>query len=85
LFGQVGVVKGVAPAPEALIIAFGKSSRSKGVSGVEQTQPRSHLALGVAYAEAGVTAEAEREFQELASENEGSADAQRLLQSLRSH
>jgi len=72
------------PAPEARFAILDEAN-AEAIARLEQTQPRSHLALGVAYAEAGVTAEAEREFQELASENEGSADAQRLLQSLRSH
>ncbi len=46
---------------------------------LERVQPRSHLALGLAYAEAGIVAEAERELSALASENPGSAEAQRLL------
>ena len=72
------------PAPEARFAVLDEAN-AKAIARLEQTEPRSHLALGVAYAEAGVTAEAEREFQELASENQGSADAQRLLQSLHSH
>ena len=72
------------PAPEARFAILDETNASS-IARLEQIQPRSHLALGVAYAEAGVTAEAERAFQELASENRGSADARRLLQSLRSH
>jgi len=72
------------PAPEARFAVLDEPN-ARTIARLEQAQPRSHLALGVAYAEAGVTAEAERELQELASENQGSADAQRLLQSLRSH
>jgi len=72
------------PAPEARFAVLDETN-AKSIARLELTQPRSHLALGVAYAEAGVTAEAEREFQELASENQGSADVRRLLQSLRSH
>jgi hypothetical protein len=71
------------PAPEARFAVLDEAN-AKEIARLEAVQPRSHLALGVAYAEAGVTAEAERELQELASENLGSADAQRLLQSLRS-
>jgi hypothetical protein len=71
------------PAPEARFAILDETN-AKSIARLEQIQPRSHLVLGVAYAEAGVTAEAEREFQELASENRGSADARRLLQSLRS-
>lgn len=72
------------PAPEARFAILDETN-AQSIARLEQIEPRSHLALGVAYAEAGVTAEAEREFQELASENRGSADARRLLQSLRSH
>jgi hypothetical protein len=72
------------PAPEARFAVL-DDGNAKAIARLEQTQPRSHLALGVAYAEAGVTAEAERELEELAGENQGSADARRLLQSLRSH
>jgi hypothetical protein len=72
------------PVPEARFAVLDERN-AKAIARLEQTQPRSHLALGVAYAEAGVTAEAERELQELAGENQGSADARRLLQSLRSH
>lgn len=72
------------PAPEARFAILDETN-ARSLARLEQIEPRSHLALGVAYAEAGVTAEAEREFQELANENRGSADARRLLQSLRSH
>jgi len=50
---------------------------------LEHVQPRSHLALGLAYAEAGITAEAERELSALASENPESADVQRLLRQIK--
>ena len=72
------------PAPEARFAVLDEAN-AQAIARLELVQPRSHLALGVAYASAGVTAEAERELQELASENQNSADAQRLLQSLRSH
>ncbi|HJW95937.1 MAG TPA: hypothetical protein VJ901_20180 [Thermoanaerobaculia bacterium] len=72
------------PAPEARFAVL-DAANAQEIARLELVQPRSHLALGVAYASAGVTAEAERELQELANENRGSADAQRLLQSLRSH
>jgi hypothetical protein len=72
------------PAPEARFAILDETN-AQSLARLERIEPRSHLALGVAYAEAGVTAEAERELQELASENRGSADARRLLQSLRSH
>lgn len=84
-FGKSGETTSPAPpAPEARFAVLDETN-AKSIARLEQSQPRSHLALGVAYAEAGVTAEAEREFQELASENRDSADARRLLQSLRSH
>jgi hypothetical protein len=44
----------------------------------------SHLALGVFYAQAGMIAEAEREFQELADKNSTSPIARRLLDTIRS-
>lgn len=45
---------------------------------------RSHLALGVYYANAGMVAEAEREFQALANENPSSPIATKLLRTVRS-
>ncbi len=47
-------------------------------------RPRSHLALGVFYANAGMAAEADREFQMLAEENPQSPIAARLLRAVRS-
>lgn len=44
----------------------------------------SHLAFGVFYAQAGMIAEAEREFQELANNNSNSLIARRLLNTIRS-
>jgi hypothetical protein len=44
----------------------------------------SHLALGVFYAQAGMIAEAEREFQKLADKNPNSPIARRLLNLIRS-
>ncbi|MGE0129319.1 MAG: zf-HC2 domain-containing protein [Blastocatellales bacterium] len=44
----------------------------------------SHLALGVFYAQAGMIAEAEREFQKLADRNPNSPIVRRLLNTLRS-
>lgn len=46
-------------------------------------RPRSHLALGIFYANAGMTAEAEREFQMLTLENPRSPIAARLLRAVR--
>jgi predicted anti-sigma-YlaC factor YlaD len=47
-------------------------------------RPQSHLALGIFYANAGMTAEAERELQMLALENPRSPIADRLLRAVRS-
>jgi hypothetical protein len=47
-----------------------------------QQQPRSHLALGVAYAHAGAESEAEHELEIVAGENRGSSLAQNLLKSV---
>lgn len=49
-----------------------------------KTNSKSHLALGVFYARAGMIAEAEREFQILAKENPRSPIAQKLLQEIQS-
>lgn len=51
---------------------------------VLKKRPRSYLALGVFYANAGMAAEAEREFQMLATENPRSPIAARLLRAVRS-
>ena len=46
--------------------------------------PRSNLALGVFYANAGMVSEAEREFQTLAKQNPDSRIAAKLLRAVRS-
>lgn len=49
-----------------------------------QTRTRSHLALGIFYARAGMLEDAEREFQALIKQNPQSAVAMRLLRSVQS-
>jgi hypothetical protein len=75
-----------APAPPAPMARFGvlDASRAKEIDRLAAQQPPSHLALGIAYAEAGALPDAEREFRTLVDENRGNGSAQRLLESVRS-
>lgn len=74
-----------APAPPAPMARFGvlDEPRAKEINRLAAQQPPSHLALGIAYAEAGALPDAEREFRVLVEENRGSGSAQRLLDSVR--
>jgi hypothetical protein len=74
-----------APAPPAPMARFGvlDAPRAKEIDRLTAQQPPSHLALGIAYAEAGALPDAEREFRVLVEENRGSGSAQRLLDSVR--
>jgi hypothetical protein len=75
-----------APAPPAPMARFGvlDAPRAREIDRIAAQQPPSHLALGIAYAEAGALPDAEREFRVLVEENRGSGSAQRLLESVRS-
>lgn len=70
------------PAPEARFRVLDES-RARELSRAERAAPRSHLALGVLYARAGLFDEAEREFQLLTAANPRSAAARRLLRDVR--
>ncbi|HKO02055.1 MAG TPA: zf-HC2 domain-containing protein [Thermoanaerobaculia bacterium] len=70
------------PAPEARFAVIDVNEAAR-IDELQQMQPRSHLALGVAYAEAGAAAEAERELEALSAENRGSEVAARLLRTVR--
>jgi len=70
------------PAPEARFAVIDVNEAAR-IDELQQMQPRSHLALGVAYAEAGAAAEAERELEALSAENRGSEAAARLLRTIR--
>ncbi|HWS71875.1 MAG TPA: hypothetical protein VN605_07150, partial [Thermoanaerobaculia bacterium] len=74
-----------APAPPAPMARFGvlDAPRAKEIDRLASQQPPSHLALGIAYAEAGALPDAEREFRVLVEENRGSDSARRLLDSVR--
>ncbi|HEX7315721.1 MAG TPA: zf-HC2 domain-containing protein [Pyrinomonadaceae bacterium] len=70
------------PAPEARFRVLDES-REREIRRAERAAPRSHLALGVLYARAGLLDEAEREFQLLTAANPRSAAARRLLRDVR--
>jgi hypothetical protein len=75
----------VAPPPAAGRARFKVLEQSK-VELVEQARrshPKSHLVMGLAYAEAGLLNEAEREFTALLQANPDSPTARKLLQSVR--
>lgn len=70
------------PAPEARFKVLDES-RARELQRAERAAPRSHLAVGVLYARAGLLEEAEREFQLLNAANPRSAAARRLLRDVR--
>lgn len=70
------------PAPQARFRVLDES-RAGELKRAEHAAPRSHLALGVLYARAGLLDEAEREFQLLTAANPRSAVARRLLRDVR--
>lgn len=70
------------PAPEAKFKIL-DANRDAELRRVRLTNPRSHLALGVLYAQAGLLEEAERELTALVRANPKSDLAQRLLDNVR--
>ena len=70
------------PAPEAKFKVL-DASHAAALRRVRQTNPRSHLALGVLYAQAGLLEEAERELTALVRANPKSNLARRLLDNVR--
>lgn len=70
------------PAPQARFRVIEQSALNA-VEQVEKSGVKSHLARGIAYAQAGLIEEARAEFQALLKENPRSSLARKLLQSLR--
>ena len=70
-----------APSPEARFKIL-ESDKTRELIQAEQTKPRSHLALGVLYARAGLIDDAERELRALVTTNPQSTTARRLLRSI---
>jgi hypothetical protein len=69
------------PAPDARFKVLEKDKATE-LERLEAAHPGSHLARGVLYAEAGLRAEAEKEFGALLKENPKSPVSQRLLKSV---
>jgi len=80
--GGETVISPVRPAPEARFKIV-DSADAESIDIAEKRFSRSNLIRGIAYAKAGMLAEAEREFAALARKNPDSALAQRLLQQVR--
>ena len=71
-----------APAPQARFRIV-EQNLSDEINRLEKSTPRSHLALGVLYAKAGLKREARAEFEKLVKGNPKSETARKLLQSVR--
>lgn len=70
------------PAPEGRFKVLDEA-RARELMRAERASPRSHLALGVLYARAGLLDEAEREFKLLSNANPRSSAARTLLRDVR--
>ncbi len=70
-----------APAPQARFRVL-SANESESIAQLEKTNLRSHLALGVAYARAGLLEEAEAELEKLIKQNPHSPVARDLLRNL---
>lgn len=77
------LISPVPPAPEARFKVLEKD-RVDEVVAARKAHPDSHLVAGLAYAQAGLLDEAEREFQLLARANPASEVARKLLRSVKS-
>jgi hypothetical protein len=75
----------VAPSPAAGRAKFKVLEQSKveQIALAKRSSSRSHLVMGVLYAEAGLLTEAENEFNALLKENPDSSTARKLLQSVK--
>ena len=71
-----------APAPQARFRVL-EANLNDEIARLEKSANRSHLALGVLYAKAGMKQEARSEFEKLVKENPNSPLARKLLQSVR--
>lgn len=74
------IVAPVLPAPPAKFKVLGRAEDEE-LKRLEKSHPKSHLALGVLYARAGLLEEARREFQSLVKANPKSGVTRRLLES----
>ena len=70
-----------APSPEARFKIL-EIDKTRELVQAERTRPRSHLALGVLYARAGLMDDAERELRALVTANPQSTTARKLLRSI---
>ena len=77
------VMSPVRPAPDA-VFRIVDSAAAEDIEAVKRQHPNSDLLLGLAYARAGMRAEAEREFNSLLRRNPNSETARRLLRQVRS-
>ena len=77
------VISPVRPAPDA-VFRIVDSAAAEDIEAVKRQHPNSDLLLGLAYARAGMKAEAEREFNSLLRRNPNSETARRLLRQVRS-
>lgn len=75
------IISPSAPAPEARFKVLEKAKADE-LTGVERAGPRSHLARGTLYAQAGLLDDAERELRALLAANPKSPTARKLLQSV---
>lgn len=76
------IVSPASPAPQARFRVLDAAANND-LSQLENAKSKSRLALGVLYAQNGLTAEARREFEILVRENPRSAAARRLLNGVR--
>jgi len=70
------------PAPDARFRLLDERTSSE-LAALKRANPRSHLAMGVAYANAGLIDLSIREFEQLARENPRNSQFQRILRQLR--
>jgi anti-sigma factor RsiW len=75
------IVSPTAPAPAAKFSILDAKQQNL-LANLRRQTPPSHLALGLAYADAGLVADAEREFRQLVKENPESAVAEKLLRTV---
>ena len=75
----------ILPPPEAPDARFKILERAKAdeLERAQRSSPRSHLLLGILYAEAGMVEEAEQQFRDLVKANPESEVAKKLLSSIR--
>lgn len=74
----------IAPAPQARFRVLAQD-RVNEIKRLQNVKPTSHLALGTLYAEAGLLADARREFRILLQANPGSKVVLKLLQEVNRH